>query len=86
MAPVSRVAPTPFPISTRAHLVALQRSIAVAVVGLAVWIALACSAPSQAGGARAKTPVGAPEWTLGKSSSFDTIRALRPRSAPTCMD
>ena len=84
MAPVSRVARTPAPYSTRAHLLALQRSIAVAVVGLAVWIALACSAPSQAGGDRTRTPAGAPEWTLGKSSSFDTIRALRP--APTCVD
>ena len=84
MPPFFRPAPAPTRFSTRENLLALRRSIAVAVVGLAVWIALACSAPSQAGGERTSAPIGAPEWTLGRSSSFDSIRALRP--APFCMD
>ena len=82
MAP--HVDPALSPFSTQAHLQALGRSAAVAVVGLSIWIALACSAASHAGGVEAKPPVDAPVWTAGASTSFDTIHALRPGSLSSC--
>jgi len=78
MAPIPGLALTPPPFSTRAQFQALGRSAALAVVGLSVWLALACSASSQAGAARATFPVEAPAWTRGASTSLDPVHAVRP--------
>ncbi len=50
-----------------AHLVALRRSLAVAAVGLAVWIGVASSASFHAKDDPAAFRLNAPEWTRTRS-------------------
>lgn len=50
-----------------AHLVALRRSLAIAAVGLAVWIGLASSPSLHANDGPAAFSPNAPEWTRTRS-------------------
>ncbi|RBP03079.1 hypothetical protein DFR50_1463 [Roseiarcus fermentans] len=81
--PLIAVLASTSPFSARAHLQALGRSAAVAVVGVSVWIALVCSASSHAG-ADGRDPVNAPAWTLGASTSFDAGPAFRSGAMSSC--
>jgi hypothetical protein len=84
MAVLSTLAPTPSSFSTRAHLLALRRSVGVAVVGFAVWVAVLCSSSFRTNAPPKTSQIHEPEWTWSRSIDVKTPGDLQVQRPTSC--